>query len=123
MTDSTYNLLTEPLIYAAPCGRKTLPGLLAALSRDEVECFPALRPHQGPAWHMFLVQLAALALHRAGVGEFSTEECDWANTLRGLTPDFADDEPWRHVVEDWSCSRLCPRAWRLAPSIRRSRAR
>lgn len=102
MMDSTYNLLTDPLIHAAPCGLKPLPGLLAALSRDQVESFPALRPHQRPAWHMFLVQLAALALHRARAGDIPTEEGEWARALRGLTPGFSNDEPWRLVVEDWA---------------------
>ena len=60
-----HNLLTQPLIHAVPQGVLTLPGVIAALARDEVEGFPALRPHQSPGWHMFLVQLAALALHEA----------------------------------------------------------
>jgi CRISPR system Cascade subunit CasA len=76
--------------------------LLAALARDEVESLPALRPHQRPAWHMFLVQLAALALHRAGKTQPPRDEEAWLRLLRGLTPDFPDDEPWRLAVADWS---------------------
>ena len=102
MTGSTYNLLSQPLVHAAPCGALTLPGLLAALARDEVESFPALRPHQGPGWHMVLVQLAALALHGAGTDDIPEEEAAWAGVLRGLTPGFADDEPWCLVVDDWT---------------------
>ncbi|MCW2274733.1 CRISPR-associated protein Cse1 [Rhodoblastus acidophilus] len=97
-----FNLLTQPLIAAAPLGPLSLPGLLAALSRDEVDSLPALRPHQAPAWHMFLVQLGALAMHRSGRTELPREEGDWCDLLRGLTPDFADDAPWRLVVEDWT---------------------
>ncbi len=37
--------------------------ILAALSADAVVAFPALRPHQRQAWHAFLVQVAAMALH------------------------------------------------------------
>ena len=95
-----YNLLTQPLIRTAPQGTLTLPGVIAALARDEVEGFPALRPHQSPGWHMFLVQLAALALHEAGRQDIPEDEAVWAKLLRGLTPDFTEDEPWRLVVAD-----------------------
>lgn len=80
----------------------TLPGLLAALARDEVDSFPALRPHQGPSWHMFLVQLGAFALRRAGLIEIPEDENAWATVLRNLTSDFDDDEPWHLVVDDWT---------------------
>ena len=95
-----YNLLTQPLIQAAPDGRLTLPGLLAALARDEVDSFPALRPHQGPSWHMFLVQLAALALRGSDEHHVFTDESAWLAALRDLTPGFAEDEPWHLVVND-----------------------
>jgi CRISPR system Cascade subunit CasA len=51
---------------------------------------------------MFLVQLAALALHRAGASDLPETETEWLQVLRGLTPDFPHDEPWRLVVDDWS---------------------
>lgn len=79
----------------------SLPGLLAQLARDEVESYPSLRPHQAPAWHMFLVQLAALSLHRAGVADLPTAESEWRDALRALTPEFSEDEPWCLVVDDW----------------------
>ena len=97
-----YNLLTQPLIQAVPNGRLTLPGLLAALARDEVDSVSALRPHQGPSWHMFLVQLAALALQRSGKTEIFEDEETWVSALRDLTPGFAADEPWQLVVDDWT---------------------
>lgn len=97
-----HNLLSQPLLDTAPHGPLSLPGLLAALARDEVEGFPALRPHQAPGWHMFLVQLAALALHGAGRREVPEDEVAWAELLRGLTPGFAADEPWSLVVDDWT---------------------
>lgn len=97
-----YNLIDQPLIRAAPHGLLTLPGLLAALTRDEVENFPALRPHQSPSWHMFLVQLAALALHGARSNDIPEDEEAWAHHVRDLTVAFPDDEPWRLVVDDWT---------------------
>ena len=96
----SYNLLTRPLIRIVPQGVLTLPGVIAALVRDKVEGFPALRPHQSPGWHMFLVQLAALALHEADCRKIPEDEATWAALLRGLTPDFTEDEPWRLVVAD-----------------------
>src|SRR5690606_22322411 len=97
-----FNLLAQPIISAAPLGPLTLPGVLAALARDEVDDFPALRAHQGMFWHMFLVQLAALALHGAGETESPGDEETWRRLLRGMTKEFPDDEPWCLVVEDWS---------------------
>lgn len=102
MTASIANLLTEPLLRTYPGDPTTLPGALARLARDEVDGFPALRPHQEPGWHMFLVQLAALALHRAERADFPDTEEDWRVLLRGLTADFPDDEPWCLVVADWT---------------------
>lgn len=102
MSNRMYNLLTEAFITAAPLGKVTLPGTLAALSRDDVEDFPALRAHQGMFWHMFLVQLAALALHGAGETELPEDEETWRSLLRRLTRDYPDDEPWCLVVDDWS---------------------
>ena len=78
----------------------SLPETYAALMRDEVESFPALRPHQRHAWHAFTVQLGAMALHRAGLVEPPTDAETWRELMRGLTPEFPDDEPWRLVVDD-----------------------
>lgn len=74
--------------------RLSLPGVLAALARNEIASFPALRPHQRHAWHAFLVQLGALALIRSGRDAMPDDEESWRELLRGLTPDFPDDEPW-----------------------------
>lgn len=60
-----HDLLRDPLI-GTDGGMVSLPGLLAAMAQGRVASFPALRPHQRPAWHTFLVQLAVLALGRAG---------------------------------------------------------
>ena len=93
------NLLEDPLFSVDPFGSLSLPGLLAASAQDEVRGFGRLRPHQRAAWHMFRVQLAALALRAGGRAEPPEDEATWAALLRALTPDLGDD-PWRLVVED-----------------------
>ncbi len=98
-----YNILTEPLIRIATVNgvcRATLPDVLATLMADKVEAFPALRPHQCHAWHAFLVQLGAMAMHRAGVSKPPTDAAEWAGLISGLTPEWLDDEPWHVVVDD-----------------------
>jgi len=92
------NLLTETLIQTDR-GCHSLPGLMAAMARGEVASFPALRPHQRPAWHMFLVQLGVLALSSRGLEDLPDDEPSWRAALRSLTTDFPDDEPWHLVVE------------------------
>ncbi|AWN47559.1 type I-E CRISPR-associated protein Cse1/CasA [Methylobacterium terrae] len=72
----------------------TLPSVFAALARNAISSFPALRPHQRHAWHAFLVQLGALALLRAGREAMPEDEETWRDLLRGLTADFPGDEPW-----------------------------
>lgn len=96
------NVSTEPLIRIATVAgthQASLPQVYAALVADEVEAFPALRPHQRHAWHAFLVQLGAMAMHRAGVKEPPMDAERWAKLIRGLTPDFPDEEPWHLVVD------------------------
>ncbi len=97
---SNLNLLRDSLLSVGKVRTVSLPGLFAAMSRGEDITFRALRPHQRPAWHMFCVQLAALALWHGGEQELPTEEGRWRDLLRGLTPDFPDDEPWCLVVAD-----------------------
>ena len=97
------NILEESIIRVRTSAgerRASLPETLALLMRDEVEAFPALRPHQRHAWHAFLVQIGAMALQRAGVSEPSTDAPKWQTLIRGLTPNFPADEPWRLVVDD-----------------------
>ncbi len=64
---------------------------------DRISAFPALRAHQRHAWHAFLSQLGAIALHAAGVADPPTEEAAWCGLLRGLTHDDPDDDAW-HLV-------------------------
>jgi len=90
------NLLLDAIVRvsAKVSGCHSLPAVLAALMRDEVESFPALRPHQRQAWHAFLAQVGALALLQAGLREAPDDAQAWAGLLRALTPDFPADEPW-----------------------------
>ena len=78
----------------------SLPEVYAALMRDGVLAFPALRPHQRHAWHAFIVQLGAMGMHRAGLSEPPKDATEWQSIIHALTPDFPDDEPWQLVVDD-----------------------
>ena len=100
-----YNLLTDPLIhFRRPGGvvrQASLPEVFAALMRDEVDAFPDLRAHQRHAWHAFLVQLGAMAVHRDGKSEPPYDPEEWHRIIRSLTSnDHPDDEPWQLVVDD-----------------------
>lgn len=109
------NLLTERLLTVTRIGepgfRCSLPELYALAQDDLILDWPMLRPHQYPAWHMFLAQLAVLAHHAVGSDSLRSAN-EWTTALRALTPDFNDDEPWSLVVEDWNLPALlqppCP---------------
>lgn len=98
------DLLLDPIIRVTTSSEShlhaTLPATHALLMRDEVLTFPALRPHQRHAWHAFLAQLGAMALRKADLREPPKDAEVWLRLIRGLTPDFAEDEPWRLVVDD-----------------------
>ena len=96
------SLLTDHIFTVSDGTRASLPYLFAAMSKGEVKGFPALRPHQRPAWHMFLVQLGALATRTAQYDKLPDDAAAWASALRGLTPNHLNDEPWQLVVEDRS---------------------
>ena len=100
------NLLRDPLIRietAMGIERVSLPGVFAALVADRVESFPALRAHQAPAWHMFLAQLGAIAMHRAGLAQPPGDADVWREIIHALTAsDFPGGEPWQLVVVDRS---------------------
>ena len=98
------NVLTEPVIRFDRTGggrtENTLPEVYAAMTANSVTAFPALRPHQRHAWHAFLAQLGAMAMHRAGADTPPDTAPEWLELLRGLTPDHPKDEPWHLVVDD-----------------------
>jgi len=104
-----HNLLSDRFISVLETGGSRtnlkLPQIYERLMADRVSSFPGLRPHQGHPWHAFLVQLGALALHRAGSEAPLTDPgawdaARWATGLRALTPDAADDAPWCLVVAE-----------------------
>lgn len=102
MPETRYNLLTEPLIGVERAGERagaTLPEVLAGLGSRTIDEFTAIQPHQQHGWHAFLVQLAAIAVHRAGDGVVERDAASWAELLRGLT---GSDDAWCLVVEDLS---------------------
>lgn len=94
-----FSLLTEPIIrYRRASDGQTvnasLPELFVALAADEVRDYPALRPHQRHPCHAFLVQLAAIALHKAErTAVFETAQ-EWRDALLALTPDDPDGAAW-----------------------------
>ena len=99
-----FNVLRDPLInyrqFAGTLGVASLPEVYAALMADEVDAFPALRPHQRHAWHAFLVQLGAMAMHRDGLDTTPSDADEWRRIIQALTPDWLDDAPWQLVVGD-----------------------
>ena len=101
-----HDLITEPLITVRNKDKElgmTLPQVLAACARDEVEDFPHLRAHQEHPWHALLAQLSAIAAVNAGLDEMPVEQEAWSLMLRDLTKDeFPDGEPWHLVIEDQS---------------------
>jgi CRISPR system Cascade subunit CasA len=98
-----FNILTDPLIRINVAGSTypaSLPATYTALIDDKVDAFPALRPHQHHAWHAFLVQLGAMAMHRDGLADPPNDAAEWLRVIRALTPSCPNDEPWQLVVED-----------------------
>lgn len=99
-----HNLLIDTLIRArlvnGESAAMSLPDIYEAASSDAVATFQALRPHQRHAWHAFLAQLGALALQRADLVTPPQTAAEWRTVLRGLTSEFADDEPWQLIVDD-----------------------
>ena len=106
MTNNTaLNVLDKPIITIdRPSSARSLGSLctvLAALSHGEAVEFAALQAHQQHGWYAFLVQLAAIALQRAGIDSAKDhDEQTWRAALLRLTDDRA--EPWCLVVDDWT---------------------
>lgn len=97
-----HNLLEGPLLTWRDARRNrrttTLPGILSRLASGELRDFARLRTHQLHPWCMFLTQLAAIALHRAGQPDPRLDEDAWRGLLLALTE--GRHEPWCLVVED-----------------------
>ena len=90
-----FNLLTDAFI-RTDAGAVTLPGLYSGLITGRITDLSALRAHQRHASHATLVQIAALALHRAR--RLSPPETDsaWRDLLLGLAPEGC----WHLIAED-----------------------
>lgn len=103
-TEPRYDLLSEALIPVrfrdGTTRELSLPGLLSALQAEGVESFPTLRPHQSHPWHAFLVQLAAMAIHRTGGDTEPASTEIWAERLLSLGD--GQREAWCLVVPDLS---------------------
>jgi CRISPR system Cascade subunit CasA len=97
-----HDLLEEPLLSWRDRehgkATTTLPGILARLGSGDLVDFTRVRAHQFHPWSMFLTQLAAIALHRAGRADPGLSEQDWRSLLLDLTD--GAHEPWCLVVED-----------------------
>jgi CRISPR system Cascade subunit CasA len=102
MPDLMFNLLTDSLVSIDAGGTTrlavSLPDILARLGGEQTTEFSALQPHQQHAWHAFLVQLAAIAIHAAGSDPAVRVADQWCAMLRHLTG--GDDAPWSLVVAD-----------------------
>lgn len=95
------DLLADPLFTVeTPSGvrKLSLPGLLAALGQGEVLSYPALRRHQQDPFHVFLCQLAAASLARAGLTSPVQTAAFWREALLQLAQGQAC--AWQLVVED-----------------------
>jgi CRISPR system Cascade subunit CasA len=100
-----YNLLEDPLLGVEDDnGRRdkvTLPGLLVRLSNGESTVLTGVQAHQQHAVHAFLVQLAALALARAGTEDLAHDEGSWRElVLRAAADDGGGAEAFSLVVSD-----------------------
>lgn len=102
-----HNLLDDPLLGIEDNdGHRdnvTLPGLLARLSQGKATTLTALQAHQQHPAHAFLVQLAAIALARAGESEIAHDEAAWKELLlKAVEQDGAGPEAFTLIVDDLS---------------------
>jgi len=98
-----YNLLQDQLIGVVLMDGKvqgfSLPEILDLLCKRKVLGFSALQHFQRHAWYAFLVQLATMALNRAGYGpDEIISSSQWAELLLDMT--WGRHSPWCLVVDD-----------------------
>jgi CRISPR system Cascade subunit CasA len=98
-----HDLLRDPLITVRDGGdrsKRSLAEVMALLGASRIDAFPALQAFQQHAWHAFLVQLAAMALHRGGESSPKLSAARWEDLLIKMTA--GEREPWCLVVDDLS---------------------
>lgn len=113
------DLLRDPLIGVRMSGgvlrKVSMPELLDALSRDEVESLPGCRTHQDHSVRMFLSQLVSLATDEG----MPSDPEGWRRALADLAP---YPEAWHLVAADDKAAFMQPAAagvigkWNSAPS-------
>jgi len=99
MSHASLSLLAAPIFSLRSDGGASLPEVLSLLGGAEEIEFGALRPHQQHGWHAFLVQLAALAVHRRGDRRLDLSPEQWREALLYLTGEAAESA-WTLVVDD-----------------------
>ncbi len=97
------NLLLDDVFgIQLPSGERrslSLPALLQALGRGEVESFTGAQRHQVDAFHTFLCYLAGAVLDQEENSDPVQDEAFWLAGLRRLT-NRDDDDAWTLVVDD-----------------------
>jgi CRISPR system Cascade subunit CasA len=91
------NLMHDNLIRAQMSDGETrlsLPAVFAGLMANRIDSFAALRAHQRHAWHAFLCQLGAMALHKAGLTSLPMDEAAWREIILALTPGADAETAW-----------------------------
>ncbi len=98
------DLLRDPMFRVdyrnGETGALSLPAVLAKLAGGVDLEFSSLQAHQMHAWHAFLVQLGAIAMHHQGSVELPTEPAEWQAAILALTDE--EHAPWQLCVEDLS---------------------
>lgn len=98
------NLLTDPLLRVQTdkgLQHMSLPTLMAALGRDEVNHLVGIQCHQEGAFHVFICYLGGAILARCGDNDPVQSEAYWREGMRMLAGKAGDDA-WKLVVNDLS---------------------
>ncbi len=98
-----FDLLNDPIIRVQtssdPPAAHSLPEIFSLLSNASPIEFSGLQAHQSHAWHAFLCQLGAIALHTGGESTVSAKSAsEWKDLLLRATD--GQREPWCLIVPD-----------------------
>jgi CRISPR system Cascade subunit CasA len=97
-----WNLLSEDLLRVetkSGIENMSIPKLLEALGRDEVESYPGIQRHQEEAFHVFLCYLAGAVLARKRTDQIIQEKDFWSAGIREISGDDPD-AAWSLIVDD-----------------------